>query len=34
MPGIAQIGEDRGAWLKDSEDNLPGTLQRRYRLAM
>jgi hypothetical protein len=26
---IAQIGEDRGAWFKDSEGNLLGILQQR-----
>ncbi len=26
---IAQIGEDRGAWFKDSEGNLLGILRQR-----
>ena len=27
--GIAQTGEDRGGWFKDSEGNLLGIIQRR-----
>jgi hypothetical protein len=26
---IAQVGQDRGAWFKDSEGNLLGILQQR-----